>query len=988
MKRTILFTFMLMVLSSLTYAYDINQSYHTSSSLANGNLGVVQCLTSEPFTITSMVGHLYCEPQRLGLSVGTWSNSADKIRLSVYNVSGGNPDTEQDIGLEVDSTEYGAVGDGVKVFALDDSGDNIYNNTAYMVVICVKNGVASGNLYLRNQDTVGSARQDVNASWDPHSMIPRYELDCDYPAGPPPASYPGINVTILYPPSDSFFIENNLTDMNNNIYINGTFNTSESTVCEINDTDFTNTTPTGIYNFSFLNNTALSDGIYHLNVNCNLTGTSNGTSSTFFEIDLTSPTITINKNNFFNISNNTILSNYTTSQYYFNVTLTDSNLYAGAINITNSSGGVILTNLTTATTTTLSFLDLFDITSLARGQYNAIIEGSDSHTSKSIKDYDVTVRNDIFFQYIKYITEEGNTIIIRPVSGDVKEIDTNKYKDRYDFQFEYTKEKSTHEYIIESDNKIDYIEDSEDIAHFVILNGVNGNWIDFNQEGLKKDKVDVDKIDDYTYKVKVKKATNKSIFKSVGGLNYNRIDSTFIIGSKVHINGFRGVSSIIFDNFTIILNGTQNITTNTTNGTIDLTLAPDVYNLTLIPNLENWTTITGYLNVTDNYHNLSYIFTQTSSITINISDEKDLTTITETLDLTIQGPTQTTQDTTSTGTYFIANLEDGIHKVTIGNENYTSRSYYVTVTNTTSSILTAYLLRIEDGQNVLFSVRNTGLNTIEDVTVKYYRTINSVLTLISERVTDFAGQSQENLDPAIEYTITFNHSAYDFREIDLTPVLTFYTIILTGETAVYESVYQGIRFKIQKDNIDGLPEFFNVSNVYQNITFIVEGDTLEQIGINLTNHNYSCLPVSCENITTATGGRANITVSIMANATGGFNTQFFFKTLSGNRIYVNDGFIKVVPFVVLADPTLIDMVTYLKENTGQNTRSVIIAGFSLLATAIGSSLGMVGMALIIPALFVTIFASLPDIGLINPLLGLIMIIFSICMYVLSQLKET
>lgn len=799
---------------------------------------------------------------------------------------------------------------------------------------------------------------------------------------------PTIDVNITSPANGSFWIGSNLTDMKNTIYINGTFNTSSLTNCTIDSPYFGITTQTGTDNFSFVNVSAIPEGLQEFTVSCNLTGTGNGTDSVFIEIDLTSPTITINPNNFYNDSNTTILSNYTKNIYYFNISLFDANLHAGAINITDNLGNVVYTNLTTTTKTHINFTDLFNISNLTRGTYTAIIEGSDSHTSRLIEDYEVSIRNDFFFKYLNYKTVEGNEITIRPTSGDVEDIRTTKYGDRYDFNFIYSREKATQEYIVEAKKKIIYLENSDYIAHFVIYgNGLKGNWIDFNSVGLEKKDVTVTKLTDYSYRVTINKAGKDVRFNSVGGLNYNRVDREFIIGSRVDINGFMGISSIAMNNFSAILNNTEETRTNTTNGTISITLATGIYNITLIPGLENYTTITGTLNISENYHNLSYTFTQTSSITINILDEKDLTAITEVLDITIEGSTETNQDTTNTSNYFIYNLESGIHKVTIGNENYTSRTYYTTVTNETSSVIYAYLLRDDDGQDVLFNVRDTDLTPIENVRVNYYRKINSTYTLIAQKDTDFAGQSQLLLDSTIEYFITFNHSSYDYRDIYLTPVLTFYTIILTGERVVYESVYSGIRFKLQYNGVDGLPTSFNITQEYQNITFIVEGDNLEEIGVNLTEHSYICLPASCENITTTTTGQASITISIMANYTGGFNTQFFFRTTGGKRIYVNDGFIKVVPFITLANPTLEDMIQDIKDNTSPNVRTVIVTGISLLATGIGSTLGLIGTALILPALFITIFASLPGIELINPLLGLIMIIFSVSIYVLSQLKE-
>ena len=305
-------------------------------------------------------------------------------------------------------------------------------------------------------------------------------------------------------------------------------------------------------------------------------------------------------------------------------------------------------------------------------------------------------------------------------------------------------------------------------------------------------------------------------------------------------------------------------------------------------------------------------------------------------------------------------------------------------------IFIAYLLSDAEGQTITFNLIDGGSDPVVDAVMKVYRTISGNVTLIFEGNSDFAGQIITFLDPDYKYSFTINATGFPFKEFDLQPIETVYTLKLTtGGTSFYDTPYSGIRYRFRVNNqvTQRLPSLINLSNETINLSFEIEGIGLEEIGINFTNHNYECIPASCSQIlATSTGG--TVTIGIKVNETGTFNTAFYFKPQGGSRIYVNDGIIKGVPFLYQATASLIQLFQEIKDNTSPNTRTVIAGFVSIIAVGIGAALGIFGIFLILPVVIVNVLFSLPQVGLINPLVGMFMAIFGITVLIFAEMRNT
>jgi len=453
-------------------------------------------------------------------------------------------------------------------------------------------------------------------------------------------------ITLLNPPDNN--IDNNVTQK----FI---FQSSENSNCTL----WHNMSGIFEMNQTWYNITANTDVIMSVNmpsinthivwnVNCSDANGNDGfgTNNFTYYYDVTEPIITLNLNNAFN-SNNYSLENQYDNNMTLNITFTDeTDLYALSINITRN--GVIFYNVTdeTLSGTSYTFYKKLNTSNWSVGVYDIEIMTADSHTSNLINNYVIKKLN----KNLEFDTIEGNNIKIYSEENAV----TNAIKknDRYEFEFNFdnkaTKDRIFH---IESDYKIDYRENSGYKAHFVIWNGNNGNWVDF--EGVNGQPI-VTKINNRHYTITFKNIDSYVKFNSIGGLNiitknylwyrggYNLITpvaaagETALLSLNITINdSIANLDADLFYNGVLQTNLTkQNLTTYITfNNTItsgDAETVDYYWNVTVKQG--DGTTIR--FNI-DNTHTVTSwdIFNCTSgniSLTINIYDEDNPTTALET----------------------------------------------------------------------------------------------------------------------------------------------------------------------------------------------------------------------------------------------------------------------------------------------------------------------------------------------------------------------
>ena len=302
----------------------------------------------------------------------------------------------------------------------------------------------------------------------------------------------------------------NNTENFNDIWLNFTFNGS-----------FSSTPSTDLVNVSIFVQNKLNDTLYNINISKN----------TKYNLSLSTVEYPLNLS--FNVSNNEVSTE--SGMYYYNVdvfsprvnisltnnsiftyadTLTinisgyDPNLFAYNISILDENE-TELENYFAENLTGTTFINETSRQLTQNGNFTLKVYAWDSHTKKEIKDYKIN-KLDNGFEF-----EDK----IKITSQDLKsnEHKTIKKKDKYEFEFDFVKNKNFVVINLESTDNLYYIEDSNYNAHFVDF--INKKWIDFNSPLIED--YTIKKIDSKHYEITLKKDknTDKILFKSIGDLN-------------------------------------------------------------------------------------------------------------------------------------------------------------------------------------------------------------------------------------------------------------------------------------------------------------------------------------------------------------------------------------------------------------------------------------------------------------------------------------
>jgi len=718
------------------------------------------------------------------------------------------------------------------------------------------------------------------------------------------------------------------TDVNFSLYVN-------------NQSYFYNVSPTVVgSHFQWLSN--FSDGTYVLKASVyNYSGdqwSSNITRTLI--IDTVTPTITRLTNNNWKTDNSTVISPYT-SNLTINISFYDeTDLYQTLINITNSTGDSVYnyTNLT-ITEFTDNVSETIDISSWAIGNYTIQLVATDSHTLSSIKDYDVV--NGL--NYFRYKTEEGN--VIRIESDTIPLIKrTTKLRDRYTFEFDYLLLKSTYKFKVTSYNKIDYLPSSKYPAHFVIMgNNLRGNWIDFG--GINKKDIIVSKIDDYTYEIEItSNGKTNFIFDSLGGLNTKEEHYLLKLGSAIDIrvgdddtgNGINATAiigtqfahTIVYNQSNVTLARLINITKETTSVTL---------------NASGYVTEVKTISLTDNYHNLSFNLTPSSTVKVYFYDEESNSLISgETMSVYLEttgfSSTYGGINSTSDNPYTITGLGSGLYELEASSSNYPERQYFdLNVSNTTTTNLNSYLINTTLGEERTFLVKDSDSDAIEDVRINFTRVINGTRTLVAQEDTDFAGACKLYLDTNYEYRIIFKKSGYNTKTINLEPSDSSYTIYLDDSTIVTPPLAESYRIR----KID-----YNLTFTNSTLTVLLEWNDLNNYAdelclqiIDLNETYYSNCSTASSNLMTYVVTDDNNTYMAKAYAKKN-NRKYVLKTIPinllkvalklGKDILIIDWIVFIVlGFMGLANP-IAAIVIGTMSLTGMYLVGMLPVGFSTI----------------------------------------------------------
>ncbi len=510
-----------------------------------------------------------------------------------------------------------------------------------------------------------------------------------------------------------------------------------------------NETETGTGYKSFLTN--FTDGVYTYEFFVqNITnGVFSNPISRTLTIDTINPTITLLPNNW-KTDNTTIISSYLYN-LTINVSFYDSNLYQTLINITNSTGDSMYSILNTSTTgTTANYSRLVNISYWGLGNYTIKLLVTDDHTVNTISDYDVRAG----LSYFQYTTQEGNIIkIISDTLPLTKQ--TNKLVDRYDFGFNYLFQKDTYKFIVESYNKIEYIEDSDYKAHFVIMGNKGGNWLDFENPNLNDKDYVITKIDDYTYEIEITANGIKSFtFSSLGGLNTVEEHYKFRVGAVIDVfvgddtngNYINATVTIGNQNVSMITYNQTNISAarliNITKEITSLTLNASGYNLAIET-----------ISVTNKFHNFSFNMTPLNQSKLWFFDEETGESLNGvTISMDVFSDNLSNNYSTNVGFVFITHSVGIVNTIRFNAPGYYERFYFANLTSNVTNI-TLYMVNETNADVITATIYDQTNNLFEGVFISTLRfdLDSNNYRLVEMGETNFEGETHLHLVQNSEY---------------------------------------------------------------------------------------------------------------------------------------------------------------------------------------------------------------------------------------------
>lgn len=220
--------------------------------------------------------------------------------------------------------------------------------------------------------------------------------------------------------------------------------------------------------------------------------------------------------------------------------------------------------------------------------------------------------------------------------------------------------------------------------------------------------------------------------------------------ASLNISVYDMITDSPVQNFDIYLNGTlKGSTASYTYLITNLTNSTD-YNITAVAFGYAITDKLTTINSTVNFLNIS-VYT-TNSISINIFDDINGSTIPETI--SIKFTTNTTEFTniTNSSAFYIDNLPIDTYTIQFSSASYSPRTYTITVGNNTHSFLNAFLTK--STSPTIFNIMSNTNVPLENVLITIYKVINGSWTPIESKYSDITGKAQ------FIYTLNTNYKFY------------------------------------------------------------------------------------------------------------------------------------------------------------------------------------------------------------------------------------
>lgn len=533
-----------------------------------------------------------------------------------------------------------------------------------------------------------------------------------------------------------------------------------------------------IFNCSMYLNSTLNDTILDINItNTQSFNLTYGGQQTGYDVNVTCSNINVT-NSFIKYDvfldsvlpeleiissflNNSVLY-YDRDTINFNTSFSDNNLYA--LNIS-----IIWYNSTTQELMNNTFIDGIngtfyqynisglDFTSWQNGTYRIDVEAWDSHTANKIKPVSWYTSPDI-------IVMDNDIELYGSIKEDKTSFVMSEDETKMKFKITWDDDSLNHQLEIRTyDNPLRFIPGSDYKGHFVYW-GNNQRWIDFEGGNVKD--VDVTQVseDRYLLDIELWEASDEIEFESIGDLNYNNLTSYFTVTEGMSFFAKDVFTNTTINEFTILVyNGSTLLGNETT------TTGQVVFNITSGNYTTNFTSPTHADNSTEeltfsNYGNFTYYVFASNSLYLFIYDEQTNTLIDDqnvTL-YVINYDNESTEVDTSSGSTFVSGFTPGIYELRYGSSDYNTRSYYTTITASSTQEIDLYLLNSTDANYISFINQDETGNLYEGGYFKMYRhfTDCNCFKVVEMDLTNFNGIaviSAEKYEGKYRFIVEYNN---------------------------------------------------------------------------------------------------------------------------------------------------------------------------------------------------------------------------------------
>lgn len=614
---------------------------------------------------------------------------------------------------------------------------------------------------------------------------------------------------------------------------------------------------------------------------------------------------------------------------------TDTYLYQANLTLRNATGHLWYSNYSGILPAgTTSYVWNGVISNLTPSRYYLSVESSDSHTNSEIgtwssqfiektavksflhdgtqiltikpeliKESEEPISSDKVEGLVYRSTEQFGDIgfIIDLIDSDIplKEVQTLKKTDRYSPKFTFEgSEKDLHTYTfqIRSTQPLDYIENSDYIGHFVSTNGMKGVWYDSMFDGYKSSQFKIIKINDNTYNIEIQTLKTELEFNSLGGLNYNFINSTFDVLVNMTVFARDSILGANLTNFSVTYNGTTQSTGTSnrttfyvpTNSTFTINASKYNYNMSTASVTSNFSSFNYTINLTSPSLNMSF-YDETSYLLINTSNIN--------ITLICAAQNYSININTTTGFKNISSLPNGFYEITYGAIGYYTRTYYATLSEPNLMTVKLFLIDTSNGTRTIWQLYDYNFNPAQNIIIKlqrFYTQSNSYET-VSMAKTGFDGQAVLYVDM---YDVPYK-SEYDSVSGDIYRINSASLIVTTTPSDKinlaealfysfdrYNEIYTNLTFDNSTPTVYARLIWSSPDNLVRRVCLDVKRTTLiniYQVCLNCSNTTAGSL--SCV-IDSTLDGEFKASALIDINSTGSWYTtaQSFYKIYTTNSM--------------------------------------------------------------------------------------------------------